>query len=103
MKYHSVIKKNKRMPFAATWMDLEVVMKEASKKQKDKYRIIYMRNLLKMLQMNLSIKTQTESQIQKTNFCYQSGERRSVQFSSVAQSCPTLCDTMNRSTPDGEG
>ena len=22
------------------------------------------------------------------------------QFSSVAQSCPTLCDTMNRSTPD---
>ena len=22
-----------------------------------------------------------------------------VQFSSVAQSCPTLCDTMNRSTP----
>ena len=24
----------------------------------------------------------------------------SVQFSSVAQSCPTLCDPMNRSTPD---
>ena len=24
----------------------------------------------------------------------------SVQFSSVAQSCPTLCDTMNCSTPD---
>ena len=23
----------------------------------------------------------------------------SVQFSSVAQSCPTLCDLMNRSTP----
>ena len=23
----------------------------------------------------------------------------SVQFSSVTQSCPTLCDTMNRSTP----
>ena len=22
-----------------------------------------------------------------------------IQFSSVAQSCPTLCDTMNRSTP----
>ena len=26
-------------------------------------------------------------------------QRRSVQFSSVAQSCPTLCDPMNRSTP----
>ena len=25
--------------------------------------------------------------------------RASVQFSSVAQSCPTLCDPMNRSTP----
>ena len=28
--------------------------------------------------------------------CYSSG---SVQFSSVAQSCPTLCDPMNGSTP----
>ena len=26
-------------------------------------------------------------------------QRSSVQFSSVAQSCPTLCDPMNRSTP----
>ena len=26
-------------------------------------------------------------------------EATSVQFSSVAQSCPTLCDPMNRSTP----
>ena len=26
-------------------------------------------------------------------------ERSSIQFSSVAQSCPTLCDPMNRSTP----
>ena len=25
--------------------------------------------------------------------------RFSIQFSSVAQSCPTLCDPMNRSTP----
>ena len=25
--------------------------------------------------------------------------RRKVQFSSVAQSCPTLCDPMNRRTP----
>ena len=30
--------------------------------------------------------------------CYRSN-RKSVQFSSVAQSCPTLCDPMNHSTP----
>ena len=31
--------------------------------------------------------------------CYRTNKRTSVQFSSVAQSCPTLCDPMNRSTP----
>ena len=33
--------------------------------------------------------------------CYSREKREweSVQFSSVAQSCPTLCDPMNRSTP----
>ena len=37
--------------------------------------------------------------IQKTKIMA-SGPISSVQFSSVAQSCPTLCDPMNRSTPD---
>ena len=36
--------------------------------------------------------------IQKTKIMA-SGLISSVQFSSVAQSCPTLCDSMNRSTP----
>ena len=30
---------------------------------------------------------------------FTSGSQSSIQFSSVAQSCPTLCDLMNRSTP----
>ena len=31
--------------------------------------------------------------------CMNQGKISSVQFSSVAQSCPTICDPMNRSTP----
>ena len=41
MEYHSVIKKNEIMPFAATWMDLEMtILSEVSQKEKDKYQII---------------------------------------------------------------
>ena len=39
---------------------------------------------------------------EKENRCWGDNPRlfkESVQFSSVAQSCPTLCDPMNRSTP----
>ena len=34
------------MPFAATWMKLEIIiLSEVSQKEKDKYHIIYMWNL----------------------------------------------------------
>ena len=40
MEYYSAIKKNKITPFAATWMDLEIViLSEVSQTQKDKYHI----------------------------------------------------------------
>ena len=40
-EYHSVIKKNKIMPFAGTWMELEtLVLSEVSQKEKDKYQIV---------------------------------------------------------------
>ena len=41
MEYYSAIKKNKIMPFAATWMDLEIlILSEVSQKEKDKYHMI---------------------------------------------------------------
>ena len=41
MEYYSDIKKNKIMPFVATWMDLEIViLNEVSQTQKDKYHMI---------------------------------------------------------------
>ena len=40
-KYYSAIKKNKIMPFAATWMELEtLILSEVSQKEKDKYHMI---------------------------------------------------------------
>ena len=41
MEYYSAIKKNKIMPFAATWMELEtLILSELSQKEKDKYHMM---------------------------------------------------------------
>ena len=40
-EYNSAIKKNEIMPFAATWMQLEInILSEVSQKEKDKYHMI---------------------------------------------------------------
>ena len=41
MEYYSAIKKNKIMSFAATWIDLEIIiLSEVSQTEKDKYHMI---------------------------------------------------------------
>ena len=41
MKYYSAIKKYEIMPFAAIWMDLEVIiLSEISQTEKDKYHAL---------------------------------------------------------------
>ena len=39
IEYYSAIKKNEIMPFAATWMQLEIILSEVSQKEKDKCHI----------------------------------------------------------------
>ena len=55
-------------------------------------------NSLLMKVKKKSEKAGLKFNIQQTNIMA-SSPISSVQFSSVAQSCPTLCDPMNRSTP----
>ena len=41
MEYHSAMKKNEILPFAATWMDWEgIMLSEISQTEKDKYYMI---------------------------------------------------------------
>ena len=41
MEYYSAIKKNDFMPFAATWIDLEIITtSEVNQTEKDKYQML---------------------------------------------------------------
>ena len=41
MEYYSAIKKNEIMPYAATWMQIEIIiLSEVSQKEKDKHPVI---------------------------------------------------------------
>ena len=41
MEYYSAIKKNKIMPFAVMWIQLEIlILSEISQKEKDRYNMV---------------------------------------------------------------
>ena len=66
MEYYSAIRKNEIMPFAATWMDLEIIiLSEVSQTEKDKYDMISFicRIFKKFIQMNVFTKQKQTQQI----------------------------------------
>ena len=64
------------MPFATTWMDLEIIiLSEVSQTEKDKYYIILLLcGILKMIQMNLSTKEKQTHRLRKQIYGYQRGK-----------------------------
>ena len=64
MEYYSVLKKNEIMPFAATWIVLEIIILcEASQTEKDKYHMVVLVCGIKKNDTNeLTYKTETDSE-----------------------------------------
>ena len=72
MEYDSVMKKNEIMSFAATRMDLEIIiLSEIRQKEKDKYHMISLIcRIYNMIQMNLFTKQkQTQRHREQTCAC----------------------------------
>ena len=60
MEYYLAIKKDETMPFAATWMDLQIILSEIT--QKDRHQMISLIcGVQHTIQTNLSIKHRQQS------------------------------------------
>ena len=67
-------KKNDIMPFAATWMDLQIIKLSDIKSEKERqipYDIIHMWNLIKMIQKNLFTKQKQTHRFQNQTYGFQ--------------------------------
>ena len=63
MEYYWVIKKNETMPFAATWMDLEIVrLSEVCQTERQKRNSPFMCNMKRKDTNELTYKTEAELQ-----------------------------------------
>ena len=71
IEYYSAIKKSEIMPFAATWMGLEIILSKVSQKEKDEYHVTYMWNLKYNTNENI-YGTETDSHREET--CSYQGE-----------------------------
>ena len=57
VEYYSAIKKNEITPFAATWMDIQMIIRsEVSQKEKDKHHISLMRRTYNVTQVSSPVK-----------------------------------------------
>ena len=64
VEYYSAIKKNEIMPFAATWMYLDIIIpSEVSQTEKGKYMISLICGILKKAKNELIYKTEIELQM----------------------------------------
>ena len=82
---YSAIRKKEMMPFAATWMSLAIfVLSKVNHSSYTWRTCIYLK----------SVELSTH-----TNYLALSLFYMFIHSCSVTQSCPTLCDAMNRSTP----
>ena len=79
MEYYSAVKKNEILPFAATWMDLEIIiLSEVRQTEKDQYHISRTCGVLKkneMMQMNLFTKQKSTHRHRKKKLPVTKGER----------------------------
>ena len=64
----------KIMPFAATWMDLEIIILSKSVRERQiSYDIAYIQNLKRKIQMNLFTEQKQTHRLRERTYDYQEG------------------------------